>query len=67
MYFFQKDNYFQKTCTPNITDAKIRQINVFSVIGSLKRNILNVTNTIIPTPNPINRDGQSSPSNALTK
>ncbi len=50
-----------------MAEAKIKQMNVFTVIGSLKISMLRDTNTIIPTPNPIRREGHNAPSNAFTK
>ena len=47
--------------------ANIKQINVLSDIFSLNNTELNVVKIIIPIPNPINRDGHSSPLAYLTK
>ena len=51
----------------NILAANNKQINVLIVIGSLNKIILKDTNTTIPIPNPIRRDGQSCPSKWFTK
>ena len=46
----------------NILAANNKQINVLIVMGSLNKIILKDTNTTIPIPKPIRREGQSCPS-----
>jgi hypothetical protein len=50
-----------------IVIASSNDIAVFNVIGSPNKKYAIVVNTIIPTPNPINRLGHISPSPANTK